>query len=32
MFERYDYWTIDVGFEPGLFASEGRSRPTWVRN
>jgi hypothetical protein len=32
MFERYDYWTIDVGFEPSLFATEGRSRPAWVRN
>lgn len=32
MFERYDYWTIDVAFEPSLFASDGRSRPAWVRN
>jgi len=32
MFEHYDYWTIDVRFEPSLFASDGRSRPAWVRN
>ncbi len=32
MFERYDYWRIDVEFEPSLFALEGRTRPTWVRN
>lgn len=32
MFERYDYWTIDVAFEPFLFASDGRSRAGWVRN
>jgi len=30
--ERYDYWTIDVQFEPSLFATEDRTRPTWVRN
>ncbi|UCC72233.1 MAG: hypothetical protein JSV86_17990 [Gemmatimonadota bacterium] len=32
MFEHYDYWTIDVEFEPSLFAVSDRSRPTWVRN
>lgn len=30
--ERYDFWTIDVEFDPALFATRDRSRPAWVRN
>lgn len=30
--ERYDYWTIDVEFEPDLFATRDRTRPAWIRN
>jgi hypothetical protein len=30
--ERYDYWTIDVEFEPSLFLTASRTRPGWVRN
>lgn len=30
--ERYDYWTIDLQFEPSLFATDDRTRPTWVKN
>ncbi|MGD2153927.1 MAG: hypothetical protein PVG79_11725 [Gemmatimonadales bacterium] len=32
MTERYDYWTIDVEFEPSLFLLTDRTRPTWVKN
>jgi hypothetical protein len=33
VFEHYDYWTIDVQFEPSLFAvTSERTRPTWVKN
>ncbi len=32
MWERYDYWTIDVEFEDELFALTGRTRPVWVKN
>jgi hypothetical protein len=32
MWERYDYWTIDVEFADDLFALTGGSRPTWVKN
>jgi hypothetical protein len=30
--ERYDYWTIDVEFNPGIFVTEDRKRPAWIRN
>jgi hypothetical protein len=30
--ERYDYWTIDVEFDPAIFATELRARPGWIRN
>jgi hypothetical protein len=30
--ERYDYWTIDLEFEPGIFAIEDPARLRWVRN
>jgi hypothetical protein len=32
MWERYDYWTIEVEFADDLFAMSERSRPTWVKN
>jgi hypothetical protein len=33
VFEHYDYWTIDVQFEPSLFeVTADRTRPTWVKN
>jgi len=32
MTERYNYWTIDVEFEPSLFLVTDRTRPTWVEN
>ncbi len=32
IFERYDYWTIEVEFKPSIFATSGRTRPAWVRN
>ena len=28
--ERYAYWTIDVEFEPSIFALTDRTRPAWV--
>ncbi|NIN12401.1 MAG: hypothetical protein GTO61_13525 [Gemmatimonadales bacterium] len=28
--ERYAYWDIDVEFEPSIFATTERTRPTWV--
>lgn len=31
-FEHYDYWTIDVEFEPSLFLLTDRTRPTWIKN
>ncbi len=30
--ERYDYWTIDVEFDPQIFSTDGRARPAWIRN
>lgn len=30
--ERYDYWTIDLEFEPEIFSVEHPARPKWVRN
>lgn len=30
--ERYDFWTIDVMFDPEIFVTEGRARPGWIRN
>ncbi|UCC83877.1 MAG: hypothetical protein JSW46_02785 [Gemmatimonadota bacterium] len=32
IYERYDYWTIDVEFEPSLFLLTDRTRPTWIKN
>lgn len=32
LYERYDYWTIDVKFDPNIFATHERARPAWVRN
>ncbi len=28
--ERYAYWTIDVEFEPGVFAVSEATRPSWL--
>jgi hypothetical protein len=30
--ERYDYWTIDVDFDPRIFALDEPVRPAWVKN
>lgn len=30
--ERYAWWDIGLVFAPDLFVTDGRSRPTWVRN
>ena len=32
IYERYDYWTIDIQFDPRIFATDDRRRPAWIRN
>ncbi|NIM52483.1 MAG: outer membrane lipoprotein-sorting protein [Gemmatimonadales bacterium] len=32
MVEQYNYWTIDVEFDPSLFTDTKGTRPKWVRN
>ncbi len=32
IYERYDYWTTDVEFDSGIFATDDRKRPVWIRN
>jgi hypothetical protein len=31
-YERYDYWAIDLAFDPAIFAREKAARPAWIRN